>query len=136
MGFFYYKTKPNDIIKRTNKGLRKTWNVYCGSENEMYEISYYTQYNDTNISHETRPWDLIGNGLSDHFINDLEKIMKGIRDIVDANKFQKREADTFKIDAFVELFGSKDGVKTQTNDGKILSHGFDLKYSFRKDKEK
>ena len=34
-----------------------------------------------------------------------------------------------------ELFDDKDGYKKQTNESKILSHGFDLKESFRKRKE-
>ena len=34
-----------------------------------------------------------------------------------------------------DLFADKDGYKQQTNESKILAHGFDLKESFRKRKE-
>ena len=37
---------------------------------------------------------------------------------------------------FKELFGNVNGPRFQTNEEKILAHGFDLKTSFRKDKEK
>ena len=37
-----------------------------------------------------------------------------------------------KKEIFTDLFGYPDGPKYQTNDEKILAHGFDLKTSFRK----
>ena len=33
---------------------------------------------------------------------------------------------------FTDIFGSPKGIRYQTNEEKILSHGFDLKTSFRK----
>jgi hypothetical protein len=37
-----------------------------------------------------------------------------------------------KKEIFTDLFGYPDGPKYQTNEEKILAHGFDLKTSFRK----
>ena len=37
---------------------------------------------------------------------------------------------------YTDLFGDKNGIRFQTDSEKIMSHGFDLKYSFRKEKEK
>ena len=36
-----------------------------------------------------------------------------------------------KREIFTDLFGYPEGPKYQTNEEKILSHGFDLKTSFR-----
>ena len=135
LGFYYYKNERcynNNSYKEI--GLRqKYWFCLDGCS---YEISYLKKYNDTSIGHETRPWDLVGNGMSDHFINDLEKVLNQIIDELHGNKYDKEKIKSFKDNIFIDLFGDVDGIKIQTNDLKILSHGFDLKTSFRKDKEK
>lgn len=41
-----------------------------------------------------------------------------------------------KIILYEELFGDKNGIRYQTDSEKIVSHGFDLKTSFRKPKQK
>ena len=41
-----------------------------------------------------------------------------------------------KCTIYKELFGNIKGPRFQTDLEKILAHGFDPKYSFRKDKEK
>ena len=47
----------------------------------------------------------------------------------------KRHGANVRIQIMKDLFDDKDGYKKQTNESKILSHGFDLKESFRKRKE-
>ena len=40
-----------------------------------------------------------------------------------------------KTDVYEYIFGNKKGLRFQTDMEKLISHGFDAKYSFRKDKE-
>ena len=142
LGFYYYKDINNAHTKVTYKeqGTRRKYIIkFVGG---YYEISYLTSFNNTTIGHETRPWDLVGNGIADHFIKDLEKVMNDIVSFLRDNVgytpsvgYSKKDIDEFKYNVFVDLFGDPDGMKAQTNEGKILSHGFDLKMSFRKRKE-
>ena len=139
LGFYYYKDRNNskDEVTYKEHGIRKRHIInFVGG---FYEISYMTSFNNTSIGHETRPWDLVGNGIADHFIKDLEKVMNDIvaflHDNIGLDGYTKKNVDKFKSEVFIDLFGDKDGMKAQTNEGKILSHGFDLKMSFRKRKE-
>lgn len=154
---FYYEVE--EYVKK--EGLND--NVHSsGSEQQViyiavgnhaeYEIKYYTSYGDTSISHETRPWDIYpGDAIfEEHFITDLEKVLKEIflNVNIDSIEFNGRtqhwydtsqkvadEGSKIRIQIMTDLFDNKDGYKKQTNESKILSHGFDLKESFRKRKE-
>lgn len=125
--------------------------IYAGSNSE-YEIKYYTSYGDTSISHETRPWDIYpGDSIfEEHFITDLEKTLKEIflnvnidsiefndktNNWWNSNKKSGNPGSEIRIKIMKDLFDDKEGYKKQTNESKILSHGFDLKESFRKRKE-
>jgi len=136
LGFYYYKGE-SDIRYKTSYdecGRRKIYIITF--DGGRYEIKYLVSYNNTSICHETRPWDLSGNGMPDHFIKDLEKVLNDIVDFMYGTKlYDKEKISEFKNDVFTDLFGFPSGMKTQTNEGKILSHGFDLKMSFRKRKE-
>lgn len=136
LGFYYFKNE-SDIRYNTTYdecGRRKKYIITF--DGGRYEIKYLVSYNNTSICHETRPWDLSGNGMPDHFIKDLEKVLNDIVDFMHGTKlYDKEKISEFKNDVFTDLFGFPDGMKTQTNEGKILSHGFDLKMSFRKRKE-
>ena len=153
---FYYEVE--EYVKKSNN---RNTNVYSsGSEqmityisagpNSEYEIKYYIAYGDTKISHETRPWDIYpGDAIfEEHFITDLEKVLKEIFlsvniDSIDFHsddylkiRYQiKENGANVRIKIMKDLFDDKDGYKKQTNESKILSHGFDLKESFRKRKE-
>ena len=148
---FYYETKeykaPKDVI--TN-GVTESVKVICyidGGNNIEYEIMYYIKYGDTSVSHETRPWDCVaGDGIfEEHFITDLQKVLEDIFEGVNINYIsfsdseysssRTKEGSIVRIDIMKSLFGDKDGFKHQTNESKILSHGFDLKTSFRKPKQ-
>lgn len=153
---FYYEVE--EYVKKSNN---RNSNVYSsGSEqmvtyisagpNSEYEIKYYIAYGDTKISHETRPWDIYpGDAIfEEHFIIDLEKVLKEIFlnvniDSIDFNTDDylkihdqiKKHGANVRIKIMKDLFDDKEGYKKQTNESKILSHGFDLKESFRKRKE-
>lgn len=138
LGFYYYKSERSYNYYGNSRykevGLRQHFNIHL--DGCAYEISYLKKHNDTSIGHETRPWDLVGNGMPDHFINDLENILNQIIDDLHGNNYDEEKIKSFKNNIFIDLFGDVDGIKIQTNDLKILSHGFDLKTSFRKEKEK
>ena len=153
---FYYEVE--EYVKKPDN---RNTNVYSsGSEqmityisagpNSEYEIKYYIAYGDTKISHETRPWDIYpGDSVfEEHFIIGLEKTLKEIflnvnidsinfdtNDYLKIHNQIKENGVNVRIKLMKDLFDDKGGYKKQTNESKILSHGFNLKESFRKRKE-
>ena len=151
--FYYEVEKYVKKSKNTNvysSGSKQMVTYISAGSNSEYEIKYYVAYGDTEISHETRPWDVYpGDSVfEEHFITDLEKVLKEIFlsvniDSIDFHsddylkiRYQiKENGANVRIQIMKDLFDDKDGYKKQTNESKILSHGFDLKESFRKRKE-
>ncbi len=160
LGFYYTKvTKPHP--ERTNyvNTTKKIWRFYI-QNNVTYELIYYTEYNGVKVGFDIHPWELADNkSIEDHFITallkDLETIISDAtsKDRVDKDRLNpiKRWDDSYyskleglettrfvgdmtevKKEIFTDLFGYPDGPKYQTNEEKILAHGFDLKTSFRK----
>jgi hypothetical protein len=94
-------------------------------------------------------------GIVEHFITDLYKEVNKFFEVAEVNKVAYRIKDrTFgyngtpeeytsdmswiydvKKRVMIDLFGDEKGPTINYNDIKILSHGFDLKESFRKRKE-
>ena len=154
---FYYEVEkciPKQKINYNvySSGSKQCIIYICAGPNAEYEIKYYTAYGDTSISHETRPWDIYpGDAIfEEHFITDLEKVLKEIFLNVnidsitfngnsgnwwDTSKKSGEQGSNIRVKIMKDLFDDKDGYKKQTNESKILSHGFDLKESFRKRKE-
>ena len=162
LGFYYYTinkkrvpTEKGKKIIETNKTaiLNKRFEIY--GPNYLYIIQYPHSYNNVHISEDTRPWDLTdNNGMEDHFIMDLKNLLDKIFEVCQNDKinlvknyknywwethndeqYSKRPIGELKIEIYKDLFGFKDGPKMQTNEEKILSHGFDTKISFRNRKE-
>lgn len=150
---FYYETEERHLKKSLDNAIRKETVkkfIRLYSKHYGYEISYFTGFGDTKVGIETRPWDICpGDGaFEEHFIKDLEKVIKDIFLDVDINNIvydiyysdiyrynnTKYNGQNLKVEIMNDLFADKDGYKQQTNEGKILSHGFDLKESFRKRK--
>lgn len=109
-------------------------------ERERYELEYPIQYKDGAINNEMRPWDLLPGykGIPDHFINDLEKELYKFFNIISDNKKvlnNTPDVERLRKNVFKDIFGDERGPQITMNDIKILSHGFDLKESFRKRKE-
>jgi len=126
------KKDPNAIIKKIELLVDGT----------LYEMEYPTEYHDVKIGIEARPWDILPGyqGIPGHMVNalyretqkffdSLESYLKIIN--VTAVKFKELKKSTM-----VDLFGITGKPESQPNDIKILSHGFDLKTSFRKAPEK
>ena len=117
-------------------------NIYLG--NKIYSLTYPTKYNEQYVNADIRPWELLDGCMSDHFVNDLlvelNKIIEdikenGIKEVkYESEYINNKSIYDWKCELYISLFGHKDGPRYQTNDEKILSHGFDLVTSFRKQK--
>lgn len=155
LGFYYDKrvcvNKTPERNTQTNTCM-KIWTFYIGTR--IYKLSYYIEYNGTHINQEIRPWDICegDKSMPDHYVNallsELNNMFSDIsvlknKDIRDTSSNEKENSwirtYTFNIkdnnkkrEIFTDLFGYPEGPKYQTNEEKILSHGFDLKTSFRK----
>ncbi len=87
-----------------------------------------------------RPWDILPGykGMPDNMINILIKEANRFIDLIFEykNTFElSLTPEQYRKSIMIDLFGYEDGPKIQPNNIKILSHGFDLKESFRKRKE-
>lgn len=161
LGFYYTKvTEPQKEQTQYVSTTKKIWRFYV-QNSVTYELIYYTEYNGVKVGFETHPWELADNkSVEDHLItaliNDLGTIISNTssKERVDENRlnpsgrwnrenyYSNREGietkrfvgdlTEVKKEIFTDLFGYPDGPKYQTNEEKILAHGFDLKTSFRK----
>ena len=161
LGFYYTKvTEPRREQTQYVSTTKKIWRFYV-QNSVTYELIYYTEYNGVKVGFDTHPWELADNkSIEDHFIttliNDLETIISDAttKDRVDEDKLNPKgrwnidnyyshcegiettrfvgDLTAVKKEIFIDLFGYPDGPKYQTNEEKILAHGFDLKTSFRK----
>ena len=134
LGFYYTKT----IIERedTRKQKGDVWTIafwtWTDKDKTSYFLSYPIKKNDTEVSIETRPWEILNNeSFPTRLLSILEKELKNGLDIIKDRTLAKEKQK--KI--FTDIFGYPEGPKFQTDEEKILSHGFDLKESFRKRKE-
>lgn len=148
LGFYYYKT---EVEKKDYNNYYTITKFIVKLKNITYELSYYSKFGGTNIGSETRPWNLVPGdlGISDDMVKSLLDDIKKLIDQIKENKintvsvkssmnssgFITKSLDDIKNTIFTDLFGDKNGIRHQTNEEKILSHGFDLKTSFRKPKE-
>lgn len=163
LGFYYYETKKHDAQKAKivvkDKYEDATYKkLVFKINNDRYEMIYPIKCGEVSINRETRPWDILPgtNGIEDHFITDLYKEVIKFFGIAEVNKIKykikdasydywnKYEAEYAKDMSWVgdvtkevllDLFGDEKGPSINYNNLKILSHGFDLKESFRKRKE-
>ena len=165
LGFYYkvktihreLKTKYKDNNYKYNSTaiLYKTYTIF--GPNYRYIIKYPWSYNGVNIGIDNRPYDIVSkSGIEDHFIYDLKEVLDTIFEICKNDKisykseYYKRYSSEINLDdklipiqitdikmnIYLDIFGFKNGPIQQLNNDKILSHGFDLKNSFRNRKEK
>ena len=135
--------------------------VYLGgalmvTKRYTYNLEFPTSQGGVHISVDTRPWMIVSGykSMPDHFVqdlyNDLEAIFGELYSEKAIVKYYKRNYDDswhdefvsssqglgeFKNNLYLTLFGNTKGPRYMTDSEKILSHGFDLKTSFRKPKE-
>ena len=155
LGFYYdktiYNSEPSSRSNDSRNTFMKIWTFYIG--NRTYKLSYYVEYNGTHVNQEIRPWDICegDKSMPDHYVDALLSELNNMfaditvlknKDIRDTSSYEVKSWNRFntynikdnskKREIFTDLFGYPEGPKYQTNEEKILSHGFDLKTSFRK----
>lgn len=158
LGFYYKQTKTIKTLK--DKYQEKIFDRhpilyitnYIFGPKYHYIIKYPYSYNGVNIGTDIRPYDIADtNGIEDHFIFDLKNILDSLFDICKLDKIELKEnhcgfsnkkeqyspyqIGELKKEIYIDIFGFPQGPLSQSNNDKILSHGFDLKDSFRKRKE-
>lgn len=142
LGFYY--TKEEQRLKPGIEPHNKDINVISGYEiivgSTTYKISYVTQSGDNRITQKEdglRPWQVVaGDGsMPEHLIMALKDVLDGIITVVEDNKLTYTNsnygAEHFRKSLYRDFFGNEKGIRFQTDSEKILSHGFDLKTSFR-----
>jgi hypothetical protein len=130
LGFYYKSFEEVPYQKEQKVGVKViTHHIFVTLYNTTYHISYLVKCGDTKIGFDSRPWDIcIGDmSMREHFIKALQKILDGI--FTSAGHI--KECARTKEKVYTELFGNPKGYTTVSNDIKIVSHGFDLKESFR-----
>lgn len=139
LGFWYIqRVKRSDVDKKVRCVWFKTFKVV--NNGYSYTLSYPFKYTNKAMSQdidvESRPWDIdprcgaFPDRMIDILYREVVKFVDIIHEVVDKNKINE-----IRKEIMIDLFGYEDGPKVQTNTLKILSHGFDLKESFRKRKE-
>jgi hypothetical protein len=154
LGFYY-----TSIVSEPKKGEKfkggsmRTIVTYPvpGEKDTYYQLKYITQYNENIIGGEDglRPWDIYPGDKSfpDSMLDALLKEVNTFFSIAESGKIKEFKLGRYensgvssfnsvKCEVYSQLFGNKNGPRFQTDEEKILAHGFDPKYSFRKDKEK
>ena len=165
LGFFYEKTICSQTKAMITKSREFYFFIRRTEYLLSYPVQYSeTGMEIKGVSQEERPWNIIpgDKSLKDNEISwlfqklnllfiELEKekpeiITKetylendnngiGIPVILPENVINFQSVSESRSTVMSDLFGYPQGPLQQTNNQKILSHGFDLKSSFRKDKE-
>lgn len=145
LGFYYYKTVyPSSQPHYSSATLCL---ITFWDEKKVTQIKYFKSYGDTMVGVDTRPWEVVpeSGDMPDHQVQALLKVVTDILTEVENSKAVIKEYHKYdsertlsfydlKKELMVDLFGDIRGPRFQSNEEKILSHGFDLKESFRKRK--
>ena len=134
LGFYYKKKvytkdKPEVQARISNMELRLEI-----EPTTAYSVIYPSSYGSYSIGLEHRPWEIIPGDkeFPDHYIEDLKKEVDKILELAENKGIDTSET---RRSIYNDLFGNPKGPRNMTDNEKILSHGFDLKESFRKRKE-
>lgn len=160
LGFYYYKTETitKEVVSSDNYNPHvELAEVLFVTKKNIYTLNFPIGQGNIIISVDTRPWNIVNESKSfpDHLIkdlyNDLECIFSELyveKAVVMDKKYipgsyrhsemyeTKQGLGEFKNKLYLNIFGNIKGPVGQTDVEKILSHGFDPKISFRKDKQK
>lgn len=152
LGFYYDKIEEEKIWSETTTVLKRRYDFIL--PDRRYVLSFYESYLGNRVSQDQRPWEIADSkSMEEHYIFDLLADIDAIyqemsevrkKDLIDIPRYKddpyshKRHSyyrhndNSFKRNLYKLLFGYETGPKFQTNEEKILSHGFDTKTSFRK----
>ncbi|MBQ3415976.1 MAG: hypothetical protein IJH39_11725 [Clostridia bacterium] len=160
LGFYYTKRtyiNNNSSNSKIDESSYRTINTisFRDSSGDIHIFSFYSRYGENSASRTEdglRPWEICekDNNMPDHMLTALWKDANDFfaeMEVYDKNVYfttgyigssTKKDHDLYSVkkEVFEYLFGSIKGIRFQTDMEKIISHGFDPKYSFRKDKEK
>lgn len=141
LGFYYIKKTP--VTKYDKTYGANVFEILLPTE--KYVITYLHSFNHNHIGTDLRPWEIFEGekSMQEHFIMALKDIIDNILNIIQDNKLEiitykgcpnsaTKSFQWLKDLLYIDLFGSTKGIRFQTDSEKILSHGFDLKTSFRK----
>lgn len=145
LGFYYYKTVYSSSQPHSPSAFLCLITFWDGKK--VTQIKYFKSYGDTMVGVDTRPWEVVpeSGDMPDHQVQALLKVVTDILTEVENSKAVIKEYHKYdsertlsfydlKKELMVDLFGDIRGPRFQSNEEKILSHGFDLKESFRKRK--
>ena len=165
LGFYYKQTKTEKIDVSTGKKpiVRHWYEIVFNHNGAYYRLKFPIKVGENIVSQKEdglRPWEVSENdhALSDQMLKALQKQVSIYFDLMDQYKikFVKKETNPdkrcwmegyyywvetseqiqqIKNEVYEYLYGNKNGLRVMTDEQKILAHGFDLKTSFRKDKE-
>ena len=165
LGFYYYEiikhAATKQEVKYNNKFGTANFKTFTFQyDNKRFLLMYPISCGDVSINKETRPWDILPGykGIIEHFITDLYKEVNKFFEAAEVNRVAYRIKERtygyvmqdeeyakgmswiydVKKQVMIDLFGDVKGPEAliNYNDIKIEAHGFDLKESFRKRKEK
>lgn len=146
LGFWYNKIIHRDgyqVIGKEPDKKAVILGITLLSDGTRYDFEYPKSYEGITPGIEARPWDLLPGyqGMPSHFVNDLYKEIVKFLDTVEGlsksfSSTQYTKWEDVRRSVMKDLFGPTGKPEVQPNDIKILSHGFDLRESFRKRKEK
>lgn len=140
LGFYYYKEISQNYIISSCKLIK----LEISNGVIKYMLCYYRGDGNKDIGIEVRPWELFKDKpMSEHFIFDLKNCIDKLLDFIKSekitiaeyygiNSYYERDLSYIKKMLYKDLFGNENGIRFQTDSEKIVSHGFDLKTSFRK----
>lgn len=147
LGFYYYKKIKSNIQRVYADDYRKAVIYRFVYPDHSYYFSFLIQKCDTKADKEIHPWELEDPGMEDHFIFDLKDLIDTLFEEAKEFKLPGKSYKWFsgknnipdwekeKKKLFVNLYGYEKGPIFQTNEQKIISHGFDPLTSFRKEKK-
>lgn len=155
---FYYKKKicDNEEVIYANREVVEFEYRYKFTK---YIVSFFITYDDNKVIKSEdglRPWDIVpgDKSFSDRDIENLKSELDKLFSLIESNgcntvrdgmypvywyrpitEKPEMKLKSVKDEIYTDLFGNKNGFRAQTDKEKIEAHGFDFKYSFRKDKE-
>lgn len=144
LGFWYNKIihHADQVVGREPDKTAVILEISLLSNGTRWNMEYPKSYDGINLGIEARPWDLLPGyqGMPGHFVIDLYREVTKFLDAVESFgetfiSAHYTKWDNVRQDVMKDLFGPTGKPEIQPNDIKILSHGFDLKESFRKRKE-